>query len=62
MLALYLTWSPVGAALIIGEQGRYFLPLLPLLGRAVPILPGQLSSAALIAGMNAMYPRSPGGA
>jgi hypothetical protein len=30
--------------------------------RAVPILPGQLSSAALIAGMNAMYPRSPGGA
>jgi hypothetical protein len=29
--------------------------------RAVPILPGQLSLAALIAGMNAMYPRTQGG-
>jgi arylsulfotransferase ASST len=29
--------------------------------RAVPILPGQLSLPALIAGMNAMYPRTPGG-
>jgi len=29
--------------------------------RAVPIVPGQLSPAALTAGMNAMYPRTPGG-
>jgi hypothetical protein len=30
--------------------------------RAVPILPGQLNLPALIAGMNAMYPRTSGGA
>jgi Arylsulfotransferase (ASST) len=29
--------------------------------RAVPILPGELSLAALVAGMDAMYPRPPGG-
>jgi uncharacterized membrane protein len=30
--ALYLYWNPRGASLIGGVQGRYFLPLLPLLG------------------------------
>jgi uncharacterized membrane protein len=27
LVALYLYWSPVGAAVIYGVQGRYFLPL-----------------------------------
>lgn len=39
----YLTWTPVGAARIDGVQGRYFLPLLPLmtmlLGRILPVPP-----------------------
>lgn len=30
-LGLYMTWTPVGAPAISGVQGRYFLPLLPLL-------------------------------
>jgi hypothetical protein len=30
--ATYLAWSDVGAARIRGVQGRYFLPLIPLLG------------------------------
>lgn len=41
---LYLTWTPVGHAIVDGVQGRYFLPMLPLLvfllprGRARPAL------------------------
>ncbi len=34
--ALYLTWTPVGKATIDGFQGRYLLPVLPLLGWLVP--------------------------
>ena len=30
MLALYLYWTPVGAYVVEGVQGRYFIPLLPL--------------------------------
>jgi len=30
--SLYLTWSLVGDSLIVGVQGRYFLPLIPFLG------------------------------
>jgi len=37
-LALYLTWTPVGAERIEGVQGRYLLPLLALLGLALPRL------------------------
>ena len=37
-LALYLTWTPVGAARIEGVQGRYFLPELLLLGLVLPRL------------------------
>jgi hypothetical protein len=37
----YLTWTPVGYARIDGIQGRYFLPLLPVvtvvLGRILPV-------------------------
>ncbi len=35
MLAQYLGWTEVGAAVIAGVQGRYFLPLLPFLAVAV---------------------------
>ncbi len=38
MLAQYLGWTPVGADVIAGVQGRYFLPLLPFLAVAVPCL------------------------
>ncbi|CAG9612584.1 hypothetical protein BACCIP111899_01761 [Bacillus rhizoplanae] len=31
MLSLYLTWSEVGADFINGLQGRYFLPILPII-------------------------------
>ncbi len=37
-LALYLTWNTVGSAAILGVQGRYFLPLLPLLLVACTLL------------------------
>lgn len=44
-LVEYLTWTPVGFPRIDGMQGRYFLPLLPVLllvlGRILP-LPGRL--------------------
>jgi uncharacterized membrane protein len=44
-LTLYMTWTPVGAARVDGVQGRYFIPMLPilllLLGRW-PILPPRL--------------------
>ena len=36
ILATYMTWNPVGASDVIGMQGRYFLPLLPLLVAVVP--------------------------
>jgi hypothetical protein len=38
-LALYVTWTPVGAPLIEGLQGRYFIPLLLLMSQAIPSLP-----------------------
>lgn len=38
MLAQYLGWTEVGATIITGVQGRYFLPLLPFLTVAIPCL------------------------
>jgi Predicted membrane protein (DUF2142) len=35
-VALYLTWTPVGMDRIDGIQGRYFIPLLPILLFALP--------------------------
>ena len=32
---LYLVWTPVGWGRVVGTQGRYFLPMLPLLGGAL---------------------------
>ncbi len=34
--ALYMTWTPLGQATINGLQGRYILPVLPLLAWAIP--------------------------
>ncbi len=34
--ALYVTWTPLGQATINGMQGRYILPVLPLLAWAIP--------------------------
>jgi uncharacterized membrane protein len=34
----YLNWTPVGAKAIYGPTGRYLLPLIPVLGLAVPRL------------------------
>lgn len=31
MAAMLLTWTPIGSSVIEGVQGRYFIPLLPLL-------------------------------
>lgn len=38
MLAQYLGWTPVGATMIEGLQGRYYLPVLPFLAVCVPSL------------------------
>ena len=35
-VALYLSWTPVGADRVDGVQGRYFIPLLPVLLFVVP--------------------------
>lgn len=37
-LALYLTWTEVGGYKIEGIQGRYFIPLLPLVGFGIAAL------------------------
>lgn len=55
-LSLYLIWTPVGAQIVEGVQGRYFLPLLPMVLLCLPALrlPSALrlamASLALIAG------------
>jgi len=38
ILAQYLGWTEVGATVIDGVQGRYFLPLLPFVSVAIPCL------------------------
>ncbi len=51
-LVEYLTWTGVGATLIAGVQGRYFLPLLPFLGLGLPSLrlanPGALRTLCAV--------------
>ena len=34
-LALYIAWTPARAYFAVGVQGRYFTPMLPLLGLAL---------------------------
>jgi uncharacterized membrane protein len=38
-LIQYLTWTPVGASLVQGVQGRYFIPLALLAGSLLPGIP-----------------------
>ncbi|MFL5331600.1 MAG: DUF2142 domain-containing protein [Geminicoccaceae bacterium] len=47
----YLVWTEVGAARVAGPQGRYLLPLVPMLALAVPRVAsaGQLLRTALCA-------------
>ncbi len=45
----YLSWSPIGGRTIEGVQGRYFLPLVPFLGLALPHRPLRMPSWALAA-------------
>ena len=52
-LSLYLTWTPAGADFVGGIQGRYFLPILPLLliaigARLRPLPPWAVAVAFLI--------------
>ena len=35
----YLKWTPVGADYVKGVQGRYFVPLAPMIFFALTILP-----------------------
>ncbi len=37
-LISYLTWTPVGANAVEGLQGRYYLPIMPLLLSAAPVM------------------------
>jgi uncharacterized membrane protein len=55
LLALYLVWSDVGAVNVGSAQGRYFVPLIPLLGVALgvgvdgrPCLPRVATTAAAL--------------
>jgi uncharacterized membrane protein len=58
--SLYLTWSAVGAGEVAGIQGRYFLPLLPLLLIAIgirphPLPPWVVAAAFLVIDVVALY-------
>lgn len=65
-LSLYVTWTPVGMARIDGMQGRYFIPLLPMLlfvlpggigGQRVPVWIWWLAPLAAILAMDVTIPR-----
>jgi hypothetical protein len=65
-LSLYVTWTPVGMERIDGIQGRYFIPLLPMLlfvlpgglgGRRVPGWIWWLAPLAAILAMDVTIPR-----
>jgi uncharacterized membrane protein len=43
LLAVYLTWSPVGGKIILGFQGRYLIPILPVF---VPLFSNQFISVS----------------
>jgi hypothetical protein len=49
--AIFLSWNPLGAARIVGVQGRYFLPLsmfLCLLGRRQGMVAAGIGMIALL--------------
>ena len=55
MTALYLYWNPVAAPIILGVQGRYFLPLSALAGvalcRLVPVNASVETRGAAVVGV-----------
>ena len=57
--SMLLWWTPVDSPYILGVQGRYFLPVLPLLVSALSALPCKIYRAdtwclALICGLNSI--------
>jgi hypothetical protein len=50
-LSQYLAWTPVGATRIEGPQGRYLVPLIPLVAVALPRFPMPNGRAIRLAGM-----------
>jgi hypothetical protein len=55
-LSQYLVWTDVGAQRIEGPQGRYLLPLLPLLSFGLPRIPLPASLAAVWSGALGVAP------
>jgi uncharacterized membrane protein len=49
--ALYVTWSPVGSPVVIGVQGRYFLPIAAMGAAGLGRSRWPLVSAGLVAGL-----------
>jgi uncharacterized membrane protein len=50
--ALYLTWTPTGSGIVLGVQGRYFIPLLfPLAAAVAGLLPLRGSTPMLAMGL-----------
>ncbi|MBB6249983.1 DUF2142 domain-containing protein [Nitrospirillum iridis] len=56
-LALYVTWTPVGASRVLGMQGRYFSPLFSMGVLALPSLPVAFAGARLMRGRWVEYVR-----
>lgn len=54
-LSLYLSWTNVGATMLQGVQGRYFLPFVPflplLIPRPAPPPPGAMARSAVATGL-----------
>ena len=52
-LSLYVSWTPVGATMLMGVQGRYFLPLVPFVPLLVPRPSPRWRASALPAPLSA---------
>ena len=52
--ALYVSWTPVGQRVIEGVQGRYFLPLLPMLALLLPERTGTHKDPSALVALKAM--------
>ncbi|KVT41572.1 hypothetical protein WK52_22775 [Burkholderia multivorans] len=52
---LYTYWSPIGAPVVEGVQGRYFLPIFPVLGMAVASpVPSWINDGRYVSGARAL--------
>ncbi|HQT46906.1 MAG: hypothetical protein B7X08_00470 [Acidocella sp. 20-63-7] len=54
LISLYVCWTPVGLDHIEGLQGRYLLPILPVLLFAIPAWPSRLRLHPLLAAIPSM--------